>query len=427
MSSSVSLAVGTKFNPDLTITPSAPTLELGDSITLTAVLTSGGLPLAGKTITWRAEAGEVTPASTVTDSLGRASVTYTAPGFETVDTITASFAGDDSYFPAAGASRATVVYTPPKQATVDIKPETLQIGSGGKWVTCYIELPTADVSQLDVSSVRLERAIPVDPTAPTELGDYDNDGTPDLMVKFDRASVQEIVVPGPATLTVTGDVGGSVFTGADTIDVIDPPLTLRPGALVSVRRGNPDADSAGRDRNRGANPAVREEIYEPALDLSTRVSEREIEITVSSENSGGLTIIVNIEDGVLALEDLDEIMILFDGEKIEMSSDYFDVFDPTDENEAEYLILSGRKGIQLLISIPHFSTHIISISVPARSSVPAHPQPPAPATVQPAQMPTQPFALAVPIWLVIAALIGLAIGATTLIWKFLSGKISQTK
>lgn len=107
-------------------------------------------------------------------------------------------------------------------ATIDIDPDTLNLEITERWITAYIELPEIyDVSEIDVSSILLNDAIPVDLEAPTEIGDYDEDGIPDLMVKFDRASVIDLLSVGEATLTITGEVNGIPFEGNDTIRVID--------------------------------------------------------------------------------------------------------------------------------------------------------------------------------------------------------------
>lgn len=37
----------------------------------------------------------------------------------------------------------------------------------------------------------LNDTIPVDPHSPTKIGDYDHDGIPDLMVKFNEAEVMK--------------------------------------------------------------------------------------------------------------------------------------------------------------------------------------------------------------------------------------------
>lgn len=51
---------------------------------------------------------------------------------------------------------------------------------------------------------------------PTEVDDQDEDGTPDLMVKFDRGKVQDILDVGhEVETTITGEVAGIVFEGSN--------------------------------------------------------------------------------------------------------------------------------------------------------------------------------------------------------------------
>jgi hypothetical protein len=109
-------------------------------------------------------------------------------------------------------------------ATVDIDPDTLNLKSKGKWITAYIELPSNyNVSDIYVSTVRLEDNISAE-EHPTEIGDQDKDGIPDLMVKFDRLEVQKmLLIPGKYTLKISGElIAGTEFEGRDTIRVINP-------------------------------------------------------------------------------------------------------------------------------------------------------------------------------------------------------------
>ena len=92
----------------LIISPASFTLSPGDSITLTATLTSDGMPLAGKTIAWTITVGSVSPWSGTTDSQGRVTTTYRAPDYETNVTITASFAGDYDYPASSGNSSGSI-------------------------------------------------------------------------------------------------------------------------------------------------------------------------------------------------------------------------------------------------------------------------------------------------------------------------------
>lgn len=116
-------------------------------------------------------------------------------------------------------------------ATIDVDPDTLNLRSCDKWITGYFELPEDyDVNDISVPSIRLNGTIPVDPSAPVTIGDYDNDAVPDLMVKFDRNAVVSFIYNqgirhGTVTLTVTGTLNdGTLFQGSDTIKVIIPDL-----------------------------------------------------------------------------------------------------------------------------------------------------------------------------------------------------------
>ncbi len=112
----------------------------------------------------------------------------------------------------------------PQPAMVDINPDTLDLKSTGKWITCYIELgEDHDVGAIDVSTVMLNGQVSAE-SHPTAIGDYDEDGVADLMVKFDRSAVQEILEVGDTVeIMVTGQLtDGTLFEGTDTIRVISP-------------------------------------------------------------------------------------------------------------------------------------------------------------------------------------------------------------
>jgi murein DD-endopeptidase MepM/ murein hydrolase activator NlpD len=107
--------------------------------------------------------------------------------------------------------------------TINFDPDVLNLGSTDKYVTAYIELPSGyEISQIDISSISLNDTIPA-LAKPTQIGDYDNDGIPDLMVKFSRAAVKSLLTPGDQVqITITGQVAGIAFEGSDTIRVIGP-------------------------------------------------------------------------------------------------------------------------------------------------------------------------------------------------------------
>ncbi|MFH1220091.1 MAG: hypothetical protein V1694_06515 [Candidatus Eisenbacteria bacterium] len=114
-----------------------------------------------------------------------------------------------------------VVMPPAIEAAVDIDPGTLNLGSMGRYVTCYIELPEGyDPAQIDISGVKLNEAIPAE-TKPAGLGDYDGDGIPDLMVKFSRSAViGALPCEDNVEVRISGEVSGELFRGLDTIRVL---------------------------------------------------------------------------------------------------------------------------------------------------------------------------------------------------------------
>jgi len=104
-------------------------------------------------------------------------------------------------------------------ATVDLDPDTLNLKSEGRWITCYIRLPEGyDVGDINVSTILLDGVVPA------EWGNVEGNV---LMVKFDRQAVIEYIrdvleiADGEVTLTVTGKLyDETMFEGSDTIRVI---------------------------------------------------------------------------------------------------------------------------------------------------------------------------------------------------------------
>ena len=127
-----------------------------------------------------------------------------------------------------GANLSTLPALASTRAEVSIHPNTLNLESGAKWITAYIELPEDyDVRDVDVSSIMLNGAVPVDSNAPTQIGDYDSDCVPDLMVKFKRKELALYIYSvlgmdlGDVTLTVSGQlIDGTKFEGFDTVWVM---------------------------------------------------------------------------------------------------------------------------------------------------------------------------------------------------------------
>jgi len=123
----------------------------------------------------------------------------------------------------------------PVAATVDLKPETLNLASSGNYATAYIELPDSiNLNDIVLSTILVNGAIPVCQEALVTIGDYDMDNVPDLMVKFGRAEVASFLPLSSAAaeldakefsttiLAITGELSNTQpFTGSDTVRIFE--------------------------------------------------------------------------------------------------------------------------------------------------------------------------------------------------------------
>jgi hypothetical protein len=120
------------------------------------------------------------------------------------------------------------------QATLRLVPRTLNLKSQGAVVTCHIEPPEGyDAEDIDVASLRLNGAVEA-LVQPTSTCDCDDDGLLDLVVKFSRGEVGQILEVGDSVpISVTGLVAGRFFEATDRIRVTNPGIGDR---HVRVRR-----------------------------------------------------------------------------------------------------------------------------------------------------------------------------------------------
>jgi len=132
-------------------------------------------------------------------------------------------------------------------ATVDLHPDTLNLKSQGQWVTAYIELSEGDVNDIDISTILLNETIPSE-LHPTEVGDYDDDGVPDLMVKIERAAVIAYISNSvnmtqlaedrsmTIALQVSGELtNGTSLHGSDTITILYTRRGIGIGQILFAR------------------------------------------------------------------------------------------------------------------------------------------------------------------------------------------------
>ncbi len=419
-SKSASIAVSSvqtsKKSTSISITPSNFSMQSASSTTLTATLKDqDNNLLAGKTITWSATVGSISALSSTTDSSGQASAAYVAPTVTTQTSVivTASFAGDSSYNSSSSTSEGTVASGTLTTTSLEISPLSFNISSGSEtsitailFDSSYNRLSgkiinwsaTSGSLSSQTTTTDSQGQITLKYTAPTVeiqtsimiVGTYGGDNTYNFSASISRGT---ILLP---------TVADSVENLKAAMERLEIAVTVLTESLDNIR----DAISAGKvgasvsiEVEGGSPKLTREFEHEVKVETKNVEVHNKIEIEVSSENENGKTVVVNVDNKAFA--DLDKAVtegnaeIQFDNVKIKKADNYEDVLDSTDDgDQAEYLVTKGGKGAQVLVSVPKFSTHTITITT----------------------LPTQPFGGIPPIGLVIGALVAIAAVTVGIVW-----------
>jgi sugar lactone lactonase YvrE len=131
----------------------------------------------------------------------------------------AAFNGEGTSAPSNEAS-ATTLDPPPvvHPATVDFDPSQIKRDTKKNFVTAVIEVPDADITTIEADSIMANGV----PTADQDLlfGDADDDGIPDVTVKFDTQELLAVLPDGLSIVSVTGAFAdGSLFEGFAEVEV----------------------------------------------------------------------------------------------------------------------------------------------------------------------------------------------------------------
>jgi len=102
-------------------------------------------------------------------------------------------------------------------------------------------------------------------------------------------------------------------------------------------------------------------IYKGVEIKPVEIAQGKVSLIVSGdEYGGGKTIAITVDPSLF--ENAKDIVVKYDGEAISMADNITDVLNPNDDGaHAEYLITFGANATEILISIPHFSEHEITI------------------------------------------------------------------
>lgn len=84
-----------------------------------------------------------------------------------------------------------------------------------------------------------------------------------------------------------------------------------------------------------------------------------LEIKVSSDNPEGKVVMIDIDEQFISIKNESEIIVKFDGEQIESTYDIDSIL--KGDSIAKFHLILGEKGVGLLVYVPHFSEHTITV------------------------------------------------------------------
>jgi hypothetical protein len=119
--------------------------------------------------------------------------------------------------------------------TVDAADADADVAANGKWMTVYVELPPEyDPARVLVETVKINGEVPAERSPFANDEDFNGNGIPDLMFKFDRTALSGVMTAGEAVeLTITGEVEDTTwFVTTDHVRVINPTMKAPNGGEI---------------------------------------------------------------------------------------------------------------------------------------------------------------------------------------------------
>lgn len=88
-----------------------------------------------------------------------------------------------------------------------------------------------------------------------------------------------------------------------------------------------------------------------------------VNLTVSATNqTGPKVILINLNSTTIDVANVKYLHVMYDGNPIAPAANIDEILHTTSSDQPHYAILITQSGAQILISIPHFSTHTITLS-----------------------------------------------------------------
>ena len=109
--------------------------------------------------------------------------------------------------------------------------------------------------------------------------------------------------------------------------------------------------------------------------LHTVKAERgNLTLLIDGHGFDGRVLVLNVDGRIVGASKADDLSVLFDNETITLASSIQDVLDPDDDGlAAEYYVVfdPAEEAFQLLVSVPHYSLHTLSVTTLLQSAPPS--------------------------------------------------------
>ncbi len=99
------------------------------------------------------------------------------------------------------------------------------------------------------------------------------------------------------------------------------------------------------------------------IDVHTNSTSDAVSVTVDSKTESGPKVLVfNLNSTTVDVSNIKYLHVTYDGHPIAPATDVNAVLHPKSTDEPSYAILITQHGAQIIVSIPHFSSHTITLS-----------------------------------------------------------------
>jgi len=130
------------------------------------------------------------------------------------------------------------------------------------------------------------------------------------------------------------------------------------GAEITIGSGG---ENSATPPSSGGAPTYNTVRYDTSLELRPKSFDgNRIEIEVSSERTGGRVVMVNVEKTVMSVGNLNDVSVKLDGNPVALTADPAGVLSASGTSARAHLVI-GSGGATLLVYVPHFSAHTITL------------------------------------------------------------------